>query len=205
LITKKLILVNNQFGFQKGKSTIYFIYILHSIIARTLALKKKLYCCFIDYEKCFDKITRSNLFHKFITGNVRSRFVRAIEAMCNGVKVSVRYQSELSPFFTSNTGIKQGDLSSSLVFSYYVNDILSNINSNRDGICDINDVKLFFLLFADDAAFLQKRHVLYNLRQMTNIIIYCESWNLKVNTKPNLGFFKRQEKRTLILRLTIWC
>ena len=43
--------IDNQFGFQKGKSTIDCIYILHSVIAKTLALKKKLYCCFIDYEK----------------------------------------------------------------------------------------------------------------------------------------------------------
>jgi len=72
--------------------------------------------------------------------------------MYNAVKASVRYQSELSPFFTSNIGIEQGDPSSSLMFLYYVNDTLSNINSNIDGIFDINDVKLFLLLFADDAA-----------------------------------------------------
>ena len=156
-------LIDNQFGFQKGKSTISCNYILHSVIARTLALKKKLYCCFIDYEKCFDKITRSHLFHKLITENVSSRFVRAIKSMYNAVKASVRYQSELSPFFTSNIGIKQGDPSSSLMFLYYVNDILSNIDINIDGICDINDAKLFYSFSLMMLLFLQKRHLLYNL------------------------------------------
>ena len=69
--------------------------------------------------------------------------------MYNAVKAGVRCQSELSPFFTSNIGIKERDPSSSLMFLYDLNDILSNINTNIDGICDINDVKLFF---ADDAA-----------------------------------------------------
>jgi len=80
------IFIDNQFGFQKGKSTIDCIYILHSVIARTLALKMILYCCFIDYEKCFDKITRSHLLHKLITENVSFRFVQALEAMYNAVK-----------------------------------------------------------------------------------------------------------------------
>jgi hypothetical protein len=33
-------IIENQFGFQTGKSTIDCVYILHSIIAKTLSLKK---------------------------------------------------------------------------------------------------------------------------------------------------------------------
>ena len=35
--------------------------------------------------------------------------------------------------------------------SFFLNDILDNINSDLDGILTIDDVKLFLLLFADDA------------------------------------------------------
>ena len=41
-------LSDNQFGFQKGKSTTDCIFLFHSIIAKTLNSKKKLYCVFID-------------------------------------------------------------------------------------------------------------------------------------------------------------
>jgi hypothetical protein len=144
-------IIETQFGFQAGKSTIDYVYILHSIIAKTLSLKKEIYCCFIDFETCFDKITRSHLFHKLITENISSRFVWSIRAMYNTVKACVKYKSENSTFFTSNIGVKQGNPSSSLMFLFYVNDILLNINSNIDGICSIDDVKLYLLLFADDA------------------------------------------------------
>ena len=59
-------LSKNQFGFQKGKSDVDCVFILHSIITKVLNTGEKLYCVFIDYEKCFDKIDRSFLWHKLI-------------------------------------------------------------------------------------------------------------------------------------------
>ena len=44
--------IDNQFGFQKGKSTIDCIFILHALISKTLVNKKKLYVAFLDWEKC---------------------------------------------------------------------------------------------------------------------------------------------------------
>jgi hypothetical protein len=47
------------------------------------------------------------------------------------------------------------------MFLFFVNDILLNINSNKDGICTIDDVKLNLLLFADDAViFAETPHAL---------------------------------------------
>ena len=48
-------ITKNQFGFQKGKSITDCIFILHAVISKVLNSRQKLYCIFIDYEKCFDK------------------------------------------------------------------------------------------------------------------------------------------------------
>ena len=45
-----------QFGFQKGKSVVDCVFLLYSIISKVLNDGEKLYCVFIDYEKCFDII-----------------------------------------------------------------------------------------------------------------------------------------------------
>ena len=63
-------ILKNQFGFQKSKSTVDCIFVLHSIITKTLANKKKMLCAFVDFEKCFDKIDRQHLFRKLITENL---------------------------------------------------------------------------------------------------------------------------------------
>ena len=76
------VLSKNQFGFQKGKSTIDFIFILHSIISNVLNSKLKLHCVFIDVEKAFDKIDRITLWQKLILENISSKIVRALKKQC---------------------------------------------------------------------------------------------------------------------------
>ena len=59
-------LSKNQFGFQKGKSTIDCIFLLNAIVSKVINSGEKLYCCFIDYEKAFDRIDRPLLWHTLI-------------------------------------------------------------------------------------------------------------------------------------------
>lgn len=74
-------IADNQFGCQKGKSVQDCIYILHTVISKVLNKGQKLYCIFIDYEKCFDKIDRSLLWQKILTENVSCKLVKAIKSM----------------------------------------------------------------------------------------------------------------------------
>lgn len=174
-------IVDNQFGFQKGKSTIDCIFILHSIIAKTLAKRRKLYVAMVDFEKCFDKLERTFIFQKLIQQNVSSKFVRAIQGMYSCVKAAVRYKKQMSSdCFISNVGAKQGDPSSSLLFLFFINDIIHNINSNIDGIVNVDDIQLFMILFADDAAlFAETPEALQSM--LNDLYSYCQTWNLKVN------------------------
>ena len=96
----------NQFGFQKGKSTTDCVFILHSIISKVLNSGEKLYCVFIDYEKCFDKIDRSHLWQKLVAENVSSKLVKAIRSMYLTVKLCVKHNNTFSQFFSSFIGLK---------------------------------------------------------------------------------------------------
>lgn len=59
---------------------------------------------------------------------------------------------------------------------------MSNINSNIDSIFTINELKLYILLFADDAVlFAHTPHALQSM--LDDIQNYCDTWGLKVNTK----------------------
>ena len=44
-------ILDNQFGFQKGKSTVDCIFTFYSIIAKTLGSKEKLYCVLLITKK----------------------------------------------------------------------------------------------------------------------------------------------------------
>ena len=56
------ILTDAQFGFRPGHGTTDAIFALQSIITKYLGLKKKLYCCFIDYKSAFDNLNRNFLY-----------------------------------------------------------------------------------------------------------------------------------------------
>ena len=178
--TEKDKIIPNQFGFQKGKSTTDCIFILQSVIAKTLNSRNKLYTAFVDYEKCFDKIDRIYLWQKLINENVSSKIVKSLQAMYNVVKSCVRYKSKTSNFIDSKVGVKQGDASSSLMFLFFVNDILNHIDTNIDGIFTVNEVKLFMLLFADDAVlFAETPQALQSM--LDDLEQYCNEWGLKIN------------------------
>lgn len=62
----------------------------------------------------------------------------------------VQYKSNLSEYFTSHIGLKQGDPSSSLLFLFFVNDKTDHINTDIEGIFTADELKLLILMFADD-------------------------------------------------------
>ena len=81
--------------------------------------------------------------------------------------------------------------SSGLMFLFFINDILTNINSNIDGIFTINEMKIFLLLFADDAVlFAQTPTALQSM--LNDLEQYCNTWGLKINTnKTKVMIFER--------------
>ena len=45
------VVTDAQFGFKPGSGTKDAIFVLHSLISKTLREKKRLYCCFVDERK----------------------------------------------------------------------------------------------------------------------------------------------------------
>ena len=70
------------------------------------------------------------------------------------VRSAIKYNGQTSIPIKSYLGVKQEDPSSSLSFMMFVNDIMTSINTDLDGIFSINDFKLFLILFADDHYYL---------------------------------------------------
>ena len=50
-----------QFGFMPGKGTVYAVFILRRLQEEYLDMEKRLYMCFVDLEKAFDRVQRKAL------------------------------------------------------------------------------------------------------------------------------------------------
>ena len=175
---------NNQFGFQKAKSTVDCIFVLISIISKVIndsTGNKRLYCAFIDYEKAFDMVDRCPLWYKLVQEDVSPRMFKILKSMYNSVKACIKYNNKFSDFMRSDAGLKQGDPLSPILFMFFINDIITCIDTHAEDTLSVDDVVLFILLYADDAVIFAKSAE--SLQNMINDIQnYCNTWHLTINS-----------------------
>ena len=80
----------------------------------------KLYVCFIDYQKAYDLIDRACLFHKLVKQGLSSKCINIFKDLYSKMKLSVSGENN---YFSSNVGLLQGECTSPILFSLFVNDL----------------------------------------------------------------------------------
>ena len=180
------LLNENQAGFRKGYSTSDNIFVLYGLIELLKARKRKLYCVFIDFQKAFDMVWRVGLWRKLLNTNIKGEFFRIIHNMYQNIKSCVKVENVTSDFFTCNTGVRQGENLSPLLFSVFLNDLE---NFMYDKFCtgvEILDyelmlfLKIIVVLYADDTIIVADSAEC--LQQNINVFNeYCNLWKLTVN------------------------
>ena len=192
------LLGEEQAGFREGYSTLDHIFTLHSLIDIYLSKQKRLYCAFVDYKKAFDSVNRHALWSKVIATGINGKVLRVIQNLYNGAKSCVRYNNQLSDYFTCNVGVRQGENLSPLLFSIFLNDLEAFLQKDSDGISvEFQEdklecfIKLYTLLYADDTILISESKE--DLQRMLNSLHqYCNLWSLQVNiSKTKIIIFSR--------------
>jgi hypothetical protein len=190
------ILCEEQAGFRKNYSTTDHIFSLKMLIDLYLSKGKKLYCSFIDYRKAFDSINRTALWQKLLSNNVDGKCIKIIYDMYKKAKscVQVNSFSKMSDFFTSHTGVRQGENLSPVLFSLFLNDLNQFLSQHYNGLVSLSSVvndtlsnfdvevyfKLYILLYADDTViFAETADELQ--KALDAMSSYCNMWSLQVN------------------------
>lgn len=168
-ITEKNIIVCNQFGFQKGKSTEQAFLELQTKIINAYENKQNSCSIFLDFAKAFDtvnhKILLSKLYHYGIRGSVHQWF----ESYLTNRQQCVQVNGQRSEFLTVRHGVPQGSILGPLLFLLYINDI---IQASK---------KIEFLLFADDTSiFLADKDLKKMEKTLNEELINVSNW-LKAN------------------------
>lgn len=111
--------------------------------------------------------------------------------MYENVKSKIKYNNTLSNEYYCTLGVRQGECLSPFLFSMYLNDIEDVFKrSGMEGI-DIDLVKLFLILYADDIVIFAKssEELQKSLDKMQE---YCRRWKLIVNTaKTKIMIFRK--------------
>ncbi|XP_059226649.1 uncharacterized protein LOC131998381, partial [Stomoxys calcitrans] len=184
---KHKILNEYQAGFRKNYSTSDNIYNLSSIVHLNFSQKKKTYAFFVDFKAAFDNISRKALIFKLQSIGMSTKAVRFIENVYKDTTSAVWTGNELSEYFNTTSGVKQGCLLSPLLFALYLNDL----HDTLEGGVNLNGLNVRLLLYADDIVILADepnvlQQMIYNLEE------YCKLWTVEVNlNKSKIMVFRK--------------
>ena len=105
----------------------------------------------------------------------------------------VRINGKLTEWFNVGCGLKQGCSLSSILFNFYINDLVIKINSLDIGI-EIDGEKVGILAYADDVVLLAENERELQLL-MDELNIWCDNNRLEVNiSKSKIIHFRNQSK-----------
>jgi hypothetical protein len=73
--------IQNQFGFMPGRSTMEAIFLVRQLMERYREEKKNLHMVFIDLEKAYDKVPRDVMWWALEKQNVPTKYITLIKDM----------------------------------------------------------------------------------------------------------------------------
>ena len=129
-----------QFGFMPGKGTIDAVFTLRRSQEEYLDKKKKLYMCFVDLEKAFDRVPTRVLGWAIRKRGIPEAMVRPVMSLYEGAKTRVRVGLELSEVFVVKVSVHQGSAFSLLLSAIMVDMITKSVRNGLMGE----------MLYADD-------------------------------------------------------
>ena len=192
IFEQEKIYCKEQGGFRKKHRTTDHIFLLRKIIRQYTMQNKILYTCFVDFQKAFDSVWRKALIQKLEQTGINGHFLQIIKSIYETTTNSLIFHELLSPKFTSNTGVKQGDTLSTILFNLYINDLPNIFKSDKSDPISIENTQINCLKYADDLIIMStsKNGLQHCLNELD---LYCDKWKLQINTKKTkVVLFNRQ-------------
>ena len=172
-----------QAGFRQNYSTIDNLFTLQAIIQKYLSKQgRRFYCLYVDFSRAFDKVNHSSLFECLKRLGIHGNFLRTLIGMYSNILSCVKADTGLTELFRCNVGTRQGDCTSTTIFSLFINQLCSRLREGcRNGIfINENMQDIVCLMFADDIA--NCSDTVINLQNQLNIINqFCSDTGMEIN------------------------
>lgn len=178
-----------QFGFRPKLSTEFAILSLKHAVKYYTSRGTTVYACFLDLSKAFDLVVYDLLWDKLRDTGAPEECITLLRFWYANQKNHVRWAGALSEEYKMECGVRQGGLSSPLLFNLYMNDLIERLSSTHIG-CHIDDTCFNNISYADDMVLLSP-----SIRGLRKLLAICEEYavahGLKYNsTKSEIVAFK---------------
>lgn len=139
-----------QCGFRRGKSTIEQLSIIGQIIEKKYEYRQNMWQLFIDFKKAYDSIHRNSLYKIMLEFGFPQKLVQLTKLCMENTQYRVRVDSTVSSPFSVESGLKQGDALSPILFNVALEKVIRELLHTEEGGVSINNRAVRLLGFADD-------------------------------------------------------
>jgi exonuclease III len=184
-----------QAGFRKNCRTTDNIFIIKSLIDKYVKNgKKRLYLGFIDFQKAFDTIWHPGLLYKLQLHGITGNIYNIIKNMYSKVTLQVKHEGQLTPPFSSNNGVRQGDNLSPTLFNIFINDL--EFDASLSAPVKLHTKCITHLLYADDLLIISEttQGLQNSFDQLSE---YCDRWHLQINPNKSQAMVIRNCPRAI--------
>ena len=171
-----------QFGFKSGVSTTQCTWVVHEVTNYFMRRGSAVNACLLDCSKAFDKVKFDILFRKLIDRGLPPIVVRVLAYIYEEQTGFVKMAGLTSEGFSIANGTRQGSVLSPLLFSIYLDGLLTRLRKKGLG-CHIGGVWYGACGYADDLILLAPtRDILQMMLQICED--YAHEHNLVFSTDP---------------------
>lgn len=184
-----------QAGFRKGMGCTDQVFSLRFIAEKYLAKGQKVYCAFVDLEKAYDRVMRSELWSVLCTYGVDSSLVQALKSLYKDSSACVRINGSYTDWFNIEKGVRQGCVASPWLFNLFMDSCLQDLKGDECGL-RMEGLRVKCLLYADDLVLLASSAE--ELQMMVTKINESFEWKgMKMNvSKTKVMVFEKDEIMT---------
>ena len=120
-----------QFAYQPGCSTTMCTWAAVETISYFLRNGSEVYTCCMDMTKAFDLVRHSSLFRKLIQAGLSIIFVRLLLFVYTMQYANIRWNGQVSDFFSLCNVVRQGGIISAILYCFYVNELFQLLRYGR--------------------------------------------------------------------------
>ena len=172
-----------QFGFQPNSGTVMCSWAATAVIDHFNSKGRAVYGCAMDLSKAFDMVDWRELFLTLRHRNVDPLFLRVMMYIYRYQQCNVKWGQSYSHSFSVTNGVRQGAISSPLLFSVYINGLIVKLRSTGLG-CYVGTLFMGCLGYADDILLLSASRT--GLQVLVETCAkFVRKKNLKFSTNAN--------------------
>jgi len=139
-----------QAGFRKGRGTQNHLVSLNVLTEKARASKRKLFFCFVDFQKAFDSVNHARLWRAMTELGFSEHLIRLIASLYDRARSKVRIAGRSSTSFHPQRGTRQGCPLSPYLFNLFAEVLMRTALLEYNGGARIDGIRISNLRYADD-------------------------------------------------------